>query len=129
MAYQLKNQRVLNKILWVDFALGSSCGLLGLLFSDFFVPIFGLSAEVILWISAITLLYSIIAFRVVIMQPVSIPLLRFLIMANWAWTLISLGIIFFHFSDATLLGKTFLVLQIVIVGGLAWLEGNQLEKK
>ena len=129
MDYQIKNAIVLNKILWIDFTMGASLGLIGLLFSDFFAPIFGLNNRLILWISVITVMYSIIAFRTVIIQPVAIRLLRLLIAANWAWTFIGLGIIAFHFRDATFLGQLFLLLQIVIVGGLAWLEGNQLQKK
>ena len=129
MSYYIKNTTTLTKILWTDFAMGSSCGIVGLLFSDFFATLFGLSSGIILWISAITTLYSIVALRVVVIKPISIPLLRFLIIANWAWTLVSVVIIFFHIREATILGMAFLILQIIIVGGLAWLEGNQLAKK
>lgn len=129
MAYRIIDITRLIKILWADFFLGAISGLLGLSFFKLFIPIFGLTAEVLIWISAITFLYSLFALRLALMKPPSIPLLRILITANWAWTLISLGIIAFHFSDATLLGQAWLVLQIIVVGGLAWLEGNQLEKK
>ena len=128
MTYRIKNPVVLTKILWADFALGSVSGSIGLLFSDFFVPIFGLSSTVIISISAVTFLYSLFAFRLAKMTTTSIPQVRILIYANWAWTLISLGIIVFHFSTATLLGQFFLILQIIVVGGLAWLEGKQLKK-
>lgn len=129
MTYRIKSNTALINILWVDFFLGASTGLLGLSFFEFFSPIFGLTAQILIWISAVTFLYSLFALRLAVMKSLSIPLVRILIYANWAWTLVSIGIITFHFNDATLLGKFFLILQIIVVGGLAWLEGNQLEKK
>jgi hypothetical protein len=46
--------------------------------------------------------------------------------ANWIWTAISTILLFFHFATATAFGLTFLILQIFVVGGLAYLEGKQL---
>ena len=40
----------------------------------------------------------------------------------------SLGLLIFYFNNATKLGVVYLFLQIGIVGGLAFLEGNQLKK-
>lgn len=128
MNYSIKNHSLLRKILWADFALGASCGLAGLLLCGTLVPVLGLGYELIFWISLITLLYSLVAFRLVSVKSIHIPLLRALIAANWAWTLVSLGFIYFHFSAASLLGQIWLILQILIVGGLAYLEGKQLEK-
>ncbi len=128
MRYRVKDTQILSKILWIDFIMGATTGLLGLVFLSFFTSTLGFPENIIIWISAITLLYSLFALKLATMKTPSIPQLRILIFANWTWTIISLGISVFHFSDATLFGKAFLILQIIVVGGLAWLEGNQLEK-
>ncbi len=128
MQHRIRDVQILLKILWVDFIMGATTGLLGLVFYSFFTSFLGLPKNIVIWISAITLLYSLFALKLATMKTPSIPQLRILIFANWAWTIISLGVITFHFSDATLFGEIFLILQIIIVGGLAWLEGNQLEK-
>lgn len=127
--YRIKNPPLLVRILWADFLLGASSGLIGLIFYLILAPIFGLPEKVLIWISSITLIYAFFVFRLARQTEVSIPFLRILILANLIWTMISLGIISIYFNEASQLGKLFLILQIIVVGCLAWLEGNQLEKK
>lgn len=129
LGYRIKNPRLLSTILWTDFILGATTGLIGLIFFEHLSSIFGLSEKVLIWISSITLLYSFFAFRLATKQPTSIILLWILIFANILWTMISCGIISIHFRGASSLGKAFLILQVIVVGGLAWLERNQLEKQ
>ena len=59
-------------------------------------------------------------------DPVSVPLLRVLVSANWAWTIVSLVLLAHSIGQATILGLVFLVLQIMVVAGLAYLEGAQI---
>ena len=129
MAHAIKNVAKLKNLLWADFFLGATTGILGLSFVEFFVPFFGLTKQVLIGISAVTLIYSIFALFLALKNMTPIQALRILIFANWGWTIISAGIIAFHFMSATLLGQAFLILQIIVVGVLAWLEGNQLVKK
>ena len=52
--------------------------------------------------------------------------MRSLVRANWLWTLVSLVMLASYWRVVTPLGHAFLVLQPLIVGGLAWLEGRHL---
>lgn len=83
----------------------------------------GIASNLIVVISAITLLYSIVALILTIQKDISIPLLRTLIYANWLWVVVSIVLSFFHFEKATAFGQAFLILQIVVVAGLAYFEG------
>lgn len=129
MNYYIKNNIVLKKILWADTFLGGTTAVIGLACSAWLTPVLGLTTRLILVIAIITLLYAVVALVLAGQKSTSIPLLRILVMANWAWTVISTILLFLHASHATLLGVVFLVLQIVVVGALAWLEGNQIVAK
>lgn len=128
MRYKIKNQPVLNKLLWLDTFLGGVTALLGLLFFKPLTNLLGLSTDLILTISIITLLYAMVAVTLAVQKSTAIPLLRVLVKANWVWTGISVVLFFMHYEHATSLGIAFLILQIVAVGGLAYLEGNQIIK-
>lgn len=128
MAFRVKNQNLLSRILWWDFILGFSAGLAGLLLYKIVAEICGLMEFVILFISSVTLVYSLFAFYLASRKEQSAILVRYLVLANWFWTIVSLVILFFHAANATILGLLFIIGQILIVGGLAYLEGRQLEK-
>ena len=72
------------------------------------------------------MLYAILAFIVGIQRPTSVNLLSVLVYANWIWTAISVFMIFTHYNSATRLGVSFLFIQPVVVGGLAYLENKQI---
>ncbi|KOY85707.1 hypothetical protein AD998_05665 [bacterium 336/3] len=127
--YYIKNTAFLRKVLWIDFLCGSSVGVGGLIFHKELINIVGLSDILILWIAKITLLYALSAMAIALMKTLSVPLVRIQVYANWFWTLISIGLLFFHFSDAQIFGKIFLILQILVVGGLAYIEGSQIVRK
>jgi hypothetical protein len=46
--------------------------------------------------------------------------------ANWIWTVISIALLIYYMPYATIFGAIFLVLQVVVVGMLAWLEGKHI---
>jgi hypothetical protein len=127
--YSIKDIITLRKLLWLDFIMGSSTALIGLVFYKFLTSFFGLTSSLILIISVITFLYSVAAFTLARQKEIYLFLLIVLIYANWFWMIISIVLLFAHFEHATVFGKVFLILQIIVVGGLAWLEGNQLIKK
>ena len=128
MSYTIKNPATLKKWLWLDFILGFSSGLAGTFFTEIFSSISGLSITLITGISIITLMYAIFAFIQAVRKSINIKQLIVLVYANWIWTIISVFISFFHYSQATGLGKIYLLAQIALVGLLAWQEGNQLRK-
>ncbi|HZG26120.1 MAG TPA: hypothetical protein VEZ17_16145 [Chitinophagaceae bacterium] len=129
MKYTIKDKPLLRKLLWLDAGLGGSNALLGLLFFKQLTNIMGLSVNFILVVSIITLCYAIVACVLANQRNVSVPLLRVLILANWIWTFVSLVLLFLHFSEAQPLGRAFLILQVVVVGGLAYFENKQLVKQ
>lgn len=129
MSYSIKDTLLLKKILWADAILGGTTAIAGLCFFNQLTSILGLTTSFILTVSAITLCYAIVAFILAIESQLSIPLLRILIYANWIWTIISIILLFIHFNKAQFLGQIFRLLQIVVVGGLAYLEGRQLVVK
>jgi hypothetical protein len=128
MKYIIKNTTTLKKILWLDFALGFLTSIAGLIFYTFFSSLFHLNETFIIVISVITFLYACFAFILAKQKLLSIRLLRVLIKANFIWAFISIALLFYHFDKASLLGKCYLFLQIIVVGLLAFLEKNQLKK-
>jgi hypothetical protein len=129
MNYSIKNNTILKRILWADTLLGAVTAIIGLIFMQQLKSIFGLSINLLKIIFIITLMYAVVAFILANQKVVSIPLLTTLVYANWGWTIISTILLLFHFSNATILGIVFLILQIIVVAALAYLEGKQIVKK
>jgi hypothetical protein len=129
MNYGIKNTPLLKKILWADTLLGGTTAIAGIGFFNTLTGILGLTTTFILSVSIITLCYSIVAFILANQKNISIRLLITLVIANWVWTGISAGLLFMHFDTATILGKAFLLLQVIVVGALAYLEGKQITAK
>jgi hypothetical protein len=126
MTYGINNKPLLIQILWIDAILGGSTAILGITLLHPLTGLLGLTRDFILSVSIITLCYAITALMLANQKNISISLLRTLIFANWFWTLVSIVLLFLHFKQAELLGKIFLILQIIAVGALAYLEGKQL---
>jgi hypothetical protein len=129
MRYTINNTARLRKILWLDFLCGITNGLAGLLFVHFFATFLGLPENHLLIICAVTVLYACGALYLATQQKINIPFLLVQVYANWFWTAVSVGLLVYYYAAATVPGIIFLVLQIVVVGGLAWLEMSQLEKR
>lgn len=128
MKFAIKNTAVLKKLLWLDFLLGFITAFIGLLFYSSLATFLGLTSKLLFIISLANLIYSFVAFTLTQQKSTSLSLLITLICANWFWTVISIVLLFFHFKDASNPGQLFLVLQIVVVGAVAYLEGNQLTR-
>lgn len=126
MTYSIKDIGVLKQLLWLDCILGSVNGIAGLCFYTFFSQLFQISADLMLGISAVTFLYAIFAFLLAVKNDPAVKYVRLLVYANWAWVFISCFLIYFHIEQANLLGKIFLLLQILVVGALAYFEGKQI---
>ncbi len=128
MDYSVKNILILRKILWIDALAGCITAIIGLIFFYPLSNLLGLTTTLIVSVSIVTLLYGIVAFILVKQDIISIDLLRALVYANWLWTLISMTLFFIHFGSTKTFGLIFLILQVLVVGGLAYLEGNQIER-
>lgn len=128
MPFIIKNSRALRQILWLDFILGGSTALIGIFFSTPLTGILGFSLQFIYTVSIITGIYALLALRLALQTLISPRLLRALIIANCIWAVISIGLLFFYFSTATILGKIFLILQVLAVAGLAIMENKQIKE-
>ncbi len=117
----------LKKLLWLDTFLGGTTGLVGLCFYTLLEELMGLDVKFIVTVSVVTFCYAIVALALAVQKKISLPLLRVLIFANWFWATISIGFVVFFFNSAYLLGKVFLMLQVLVVCGLAYAEGKQLD--
>ena len=124
MKCQIKGRELLRKILWSDAVLGGTTALAGLLFYNSLTTMLGLTTRFITVVSAVTLLYAVVAVRLATQKNMSVSLLRGLIGANWLWTLVSVVLFLIYYRAATGLGLSFLVAQTIVVGGLAYWEGN-----
>lgn len=123
---RVKDEKVLRNVLWADTTLGTLTALVGLAFAPRLSPPFGLSSSLIVAISLVTLVYGVGAFALAVQRPLSAPLVRVLVAANGSWTAVSAVLLVLHTNTATVFGLAFLALQILVVGGLAYLEGRQL---
>ena len=126
MKYSIKDPRTLRKILWLDAIMGGTTSIIGLLFFARLLPVLGLAENLLLGILLITFFYSVVATVLVRQKPISMNLLRLLVSANWFWTVVSIVLLILFHRGATLPGLAFLVAQIVVVGGLAYVEGKQI---
>jgi len=129
MDIDLKNDTgALKKLLWLDTFMGSSVGLAGLLLYRQAAVFLGFSEIFVLIVSAVTLLYACMACYLAMRSRVPLRPLKVLVRANWFWAAVSVVLIFLYFEGATLYGKIFLVLQVLVVGGLARAEGRALKR-
>lgn len=124
----MNNIPLLKKILWADHVLGAGTAIIGLLWYPVLSRFMGLPENIIVIIAAVTMAYGLVALLLALQNPPRERLLRILIYANWIWAVISVWLLFRYAGDAKWLGATFLVLQVLVVGGLAWLEGRHLTR-
>lgn len=126
MKYSIKDPRTLRIILWLDAIMGGTTSIIGLLFFTRLSPVLGLTKNLLLVVSLITFFYSAVATVLVRQKPISINLLRLLVSANWFWTVVSIALLILFHKTTRPPGLAFLVAQIIVVGGLAYLEGKQI---
>lgn len=118
----------LRKILWADAFIGGATAVAGLALYGWWSRFLGLPDRLVLIIAAVTGLYAMMAMCLAIMKPLKPKPVQWLVLANWLWTAVSVGMLIYYFGGASAFGKVFLILQIVVVGGLAWLEGRHVER-
>ena len=120
---------MLKTILQADFILGGGTAIAGLLFSSWLSGFLGLPADLIIIIAIVTLAYAMVACVLAFQKAPVVPLLRILVYANWVWMLISLVLLVLFYKGASVFGVAFLVLQVIVVGGLAYLEERCLRQQ
>lgn len=123
-----KKNSIPRKILWIDTSVGGFTGLVGVAFYDFWVTILGLPKVLVLLISGVSLIYALGAFVLASQKNVSDTSVKVLMYANWLAGLAGIVLTFFYFESATVLGKIFLILQVLVISGLAYFEGKYLNR-
>lgn len=129
MSYYVTNPALLKKILWADFALGSGTAVIGLAAYPVLAPFLGLPVSLVVLVSVVTLLYALVALWLATRRSPAVGRVRLLMYANVFWTLVSIGLVIGYITGATVFGAVFLVLQVVVVGGLALLESRCISRK
>jgi hypothetical protein len=119
----------MKRLLLLDFSMGFLTGLLGLLFWQQASLWLGFPPGFVQIVAAFNLLYALFALLNYAQSPLRPRWLLALVLANGAWTLLSLGFILTHYAGAQPLGKLFLLLQVPVLGGLTWAEGRQLRRE
>ena len=125
-AISIKNPPLLRRLLRADALVGGSTALLGLSFVSNLSAWLGVSTRFILIVSCITLVYALFAGGLAGQKAISARGTRVLVTANWCWTAVSLVLLGYHADDITFFGLVFLVAQVLVVGGMAYLEDSQL---
>lgn len=123
--YYIKNAETLRFLLRIDYVVGGFSAIAGILFTGFFEKLLGLDYRLILWISIITMMYSIFSFLQAISKQISAKMILILVAGNYFWAIVSLALFFIHFENATPLGIIYLILQFIVVAGLAYFENKQ----
>ncbi len=126
---QIHDERFLRRVLWADTTLGSLTALVGLFFPARLVDLFGMPLGLIIVIAVVTLAYAVTALTIAVQTSFPVLSVRVLVWANWFWAAVSTVLLLRHFAAATVLGVAFLVLQIFVVGGLAYIEGRQIVRQ
>ena len=116
----------LSSLLWIDFSLGFIAGVTGLIFFNSLEGILKIPGGIIMTISVVTVLYSLLALFSAQRISSGERLIKSLVIANWLWAVVSVVLLFLYYSNASVFGKLYLVLQIAAVAGLAYFEGKAL---
>lgn len=113
---------VKNELLWVDCIAAAVGGLAVLLLLPWLVPIYGLPPGWLQGVGIANLLYGSYSFSLALRRRRPQAFITLLVVANAAWALVCVGMAL-HFADsATWLGLGHLVVEAVVVGGLAACE-------
>lgn len=113
-----------RRILWVDCTAGAIGGIVMLLVSGWLAPHFGLPHGVLLTTAAFNLAYAAFSFSLALSRAPSRALLKTLVVANFAWTVVCIVIAARYASAQSVLGVVYILLEGLVVGALAAVEAR-----
>lgn len=111
-------------LLWTDCIGGLTVGALVLSVHQFLSRIEGFPAFVIIFIGTANLAYGSFSLFVTTRNPRPIGLIKALAVANIAWLIVCLGIVFWWFKSATVVGILLVLGEGIYVASLGILEWN-----
>lgn len=109
-------------LLWIDYTAGALVGLGTLAFSGWLSALYRLPEGVILGMAAANLTYPIYSFNLARRARRPVRLIELLAVANLAWSMVCLWLIWRFAGTASGLGIAHLALEAGFVGGLGALE-------
>ncbi len=111
-----------RKVLWVDCTAGACVGVVVLLFVGRLGEWFGLPRRLIFFMGVTNLVYACYSFFLATRRERPKTLIRLLVAANLAWSLLLLYSVTVLAETARPLGVAYLLLEALFVGALAVLE-------
>ena len=117
-----------RKLLWVDCTAGAVVGVAVLLLDGWLSAWYELPQRLVFSMGVTNLVYACYSFSLVVRQERPKTLIRLLVVANLAWSLLLLYWITIFIGTASPLGVAFLLLEALFVGGLAVLEWRSQEQ-
>ena len=111
-----------RKVLWVDCTAGACVGVVVLLFVGRLGEWFGLPRRLIFFMGVTNLVYACYSFFLATRRKRPKTLIRLLVAANLAWSLLLLYSVTVFAETARSLGVAYLLLEALFVGALAVLE-------
>lgn len=114
----------IRSLLWFDCAAAGLAGVAMLALSDVLSRLFGIPRAVLVTTAVVNLAYG--AFSYSLARQTAVPAQRILalVVANFAWTLVCVGLAAFFASPASWLGACYLLAEGLLVGVLAAFEAK-----
>lgn len=111
-----------RRILWVDGIAGLLVGTLLLLAANWLDELYNISRELLTFIAIVNLAYGTYSFSLAIRKKRPLILITILVIANLAWSVNCLRLIFLLRDSASIFGLIQLAAEAIFVGGLAIIE-------
>jgi hypothetical protein len=111
-----------RRLLWIDGLAGLFVGVAVLILSNWLSRLYGLPQGLLLFTAAANLIYGIYSTTLANRRTRPLVLIKLLVIANLAWSVVCLILASTHYDSATFLGLAHLLLEGAFVAFLASVE-------
>ncbi len=108
-----------RNLLWIDCAAGALVGVSVLVLDDWLSKCYQLPVRLIFFMGVMNLLYASYSFSLALRSKRPMMLIKLLVFANLAWSLLLLVWVVIFQAIATWLGLSYLILEAIFVATLA----------
>jgi hypothetical protein len=123
----MTEQARLRSLLWFDCIAGGIVGVTMLAVSGWLAPVFGMPRTVLLATAVANLAYGSFSFSLARMGEAPLGRVRFLVVANGAWSVVCLVLAVSFAAPGSWLGAAYILAEGVFVVGLAAVEARALQ--
>lgn len=113
-----------RRILWFDSIAGVVAGALMLAAAGMLAPLFGLPKAMLMTTATFNVAYGTFSFSLARRETVPRGLLKLLVVANFAWTVVCIGLAVRFAGPESTLGVAFILSEGLFVGVLAAVEAR-----